>query len=1110
MRVGGWGALLVEGQVLQEVPVQHKEVWARGFLEVVGRVVEASSAQELDIALMWLLFLPQAVLRQSKRGGRSGRGLVARRFNALATGQWGQLVQWWEEDRADAERRDEGSQGAQARVVQRSQAEVEAALAGVVERLAGKGQVGKAMRRLRSYGVADLQSVLDRLREKYPPRGRELPPAAEGEGGMQCVDQLEGLWHRLLCLPEEVAPGSGGLRNEFLVAVAECVAQERGGVDETKAEVLPNFGLLYLHGALPPWFYKVWLTVQTVPLYKDAEQSGIRPVGMRNPLLKALHSEVLVSVAAEAKAVLEPIQLGLAKHCSEKLVFAVRSLLEVAQAEGRPGWGGVKLDLKNAFNAVFQARVLAALQAEPSLRHLVPLVRALFEGGCGLEAGGVLWGESSEGVAQGDPLSMLLFCVGIHEDLVWLQAQLEECGGMVRAGADDVYVVGPLEVVVPKVLEMAAKLKDGAGLELELSKTLVLTLDGVEHPAAAAVGLPQAGKEVGGVFESGFVCHGVPVGSDAFVRAALQEKVDELKEVHRQAQQVLGRSSRQALWSGLKGSLAVQFDHLLKAVYPPLVMEAARELDASLWGVLGTAAGQEVPRGEAGFQVRQEVEVAWCWEEFVVRLPVKEGGLGLRSLEEKARACFASTVMAVVPSFVEEGVCPQLGAVVGSCEGAADSSGRWRELVDSGCRLGCEFRAAWEGVVGEVAAATRALGKEAPAWAAVEVQSAGLGLPEQGGTVQGDLQKAREEVRLEFFRWALREHPRQEARQVWSWWERDKLSSQWALALPGGATRLESCEFQEVVAQHLCLQSPGCAARVGQVVGKSVLDRYGDKLGSERLPGDGLRERHDALKRKLAQLARWAGVWVQVEVFGEFAHLIPQEGLSRLEPGRKRQGLVPDFKLRYRCASEEQTVLAELKTLSCCPSRYPTQAGRQVGLGDKEDDKGRAVERRAAGLQSEYLRKARRVDSLTVQDREEGALGPVETAVGSFNLLGFVFGAFGEASQDVHKFVDVLAEGRCGVLQGGQRGRKGYRERSGEKSVQVGFLRRVLSVEAVRARARLVLDRLHLVGEGAKQAQQRRSFLDQQSSKFDRELQRERLRSRGGLGGWRTGLLGSS
>ena len=78
---------------------------------------------------------------------------------------------------------------------------------------------------------------------------------------------------------------------------------------------------------------------------------------------------------------------------------------------------------------------------------------------------------------------------------------------------------------------------------------------------------------------------------------------------------------------------------------------------------------------------------------------------------------------------------------------------------------------------------------------------------------------------------------------------------------------------------------------------------------------------------------------------------------------------------------------------------------------------------------------------------------------------------------------------------------------SGQVRGQVGFLRGVLSVGAVRARARLVLGRLRLVGEGAKQAQQRRSFLEQQSSKFDKELQRERLRSRGGLGGLRTGLL---
>ena len=36
------------------------------------------------------------------------------------------------------------------------------------------------------------------------------------------------------------------------------------------------------------------------------------------------------------------------------------------------------------------------------------------------------------------------------------------------------------------------------------------------------------------------------------------------------------------------------------------------------------------------------------------------------------------------------------------------------------------------------------------------------------------------------------------------------------------------------------------------------------------------------------------------EVFNMFAHLIPQEGLSRIERGCKRHGLVPDFMLEFK------------------------------------------------------------------------------------------------------------------------------------------------------------------------------------------------------------------
>lgn len=61
---------------------------------------------------------------------------------------------------------------------------------------------------------------------------------------------------------------------------------------------------------------------------------------------------------------------------------------------------------------------------------------------------------------------------------------------------------------------------------------------------------------------------------------------------------------------------------------------------------------------------------------------------------------------------------------------------------------------------------------------------------------------------------------------------------------------------------------------------QSTVDPFGDRIRAEQLPGDGFRHRHDAVKRQIARLAQWAGAVARVEVFGEFAHLIPQEGFN--------------------------------------------------------------------------------------------------------------------------------------------------------------------------------------------------------------------------------------
>ena len=105
-RLGGTDSFLCKFLLLVEVPEQHKSAWARGYGAVLRRWREAATEQERDTALLWLGFLPQALLRKSVgRGGRKGRDQVAYRFTCLIEGNWWSLVELWERDR-EKERRE--------------------------------------------------------------------------------------------------------------------------------------------------------------------------------------------------------------------------------------------------------------------------------------------------------------------------------------------------------------------------------------------------------------------------------------------------------------------------------------------------------------------------------------------------------------------------------------------------------------------------------------------------------------------------------------------------------------------------------------------------------------------------------------------------------------------------------------------------------------------------------------------------------------------------------------------------------------------------------------------------------------------------------------------
>ena len=123
-------------------------------------------------------------------------------------------------------------------------------------------------------------------------------------------------------------------------------------------------------------------------------------------------------------------------------------------------------------------------------------------------------------------------------------------------------------------------------------------------------------------------------------------------------------------------------------------------------------------------------------------------------------------------------------------------------------------------------------------------------------------------------------------------------------------------------------------------------------MQAEHLPGDHWRTCHDGVKMTLNSLLSWSRISADCEVFGLFSHLIPRDGLSRLDSGRARQALVPDFRIKMPCPMEgSKMTLAELKILSCCPSWY-CPSGNEVT----------ATDRRAQGLTSDYRRKARKID----------------------------------------------------------------------------------------------------------------------------------------------------
>ena len=124
-----------------------------------------------------------------------------------------------------------------------------------------------------------------------------------------------------------------------------------------------------------------------------------------------------------------------------------------------------------------------------------------------------------------------------------------------------------------------------------------------------------------------------------------------------------------------------------------------------------------------------------------------------------------------------------------------------------------------------------------------------------------------------------------------------------------------------------------------------------------------------------------------------------------------------------------------------------------------------------------------------------GVVGPVQAKLLAFPpLRRWVFGAWGEASADVHLMVDYVTEARQQhqqVLEG--RWRRKRKSKEAEVALYTGQIRRALSIEAVRSQARLLLDRLSGLGAVAVAAAKRREWAEAEEPRMGRERRAHQL-----------------
>ena len=437
----------------------------------------------------------------------------------------------------------------------------------------------------------------------HPASNPPTPPSLSQHTATPIYATPEMVAYAIHSFPTGSSGGPDGLLPQHL----KDILNPPSGATAPFLSSLSAFVSHVLNGSTPIPLRPLFFGARLVALTK--KDGGVRPIAVGSTLRRLVAKVAAHFVLDDMISLLAPRQLGFGvKGGAEAAVHAARSYLNHLHPDGVM----VKLDFRNAFNTVRRDKMLEATKIFAP--EVYPFVHSSYS-----VASSLFWEgriiQSAEGLQQGDPLGPLLFCLSIHQAISCLTSEFCVCY------PDDVTLGGYADAIKHD-LEIVRSMEE-IGLCLNCVKSEIICNNEL---IIDSVLLSLPGAQV--IEPTSATLLGSPLGNEACVSVALEKKVNNLAKMGDRLALLTAHDSLLLL----RHSISIPKLLYLLRTAPCFLSPNLKSYDKLLCSIVGRICNVHMTTTDTG------------WSQ--ASLPVRSGGLGLRSAVQLAPSAFMSSAAA--------------------------------------------------------------------------------------------------------------------------------------------------------------------------------------------------------------------------------------------------------------------------------------------------------------------------------------------------------------------------------------------------------------------------------------------------------------------------------